>query len=93
MNLPANACRRPSHSLSGGVAAAGLTEWVGSSPNALRLVVEYGAPGERALKHAGPDAADVVFGDFGDPTLTPLATAGDSSIAQDARLDGPGHAR
>ena len=68
------------------VAAAGLTEWVGSSPNALRLVVEYGAPGELALKHAGPDAADVVFGDFSDPTLrrqavTALAMHGSMALA------------
>ena len=51
------------------VAAAGLTEAVGGSPEALRLIVEYGERGERALKLAGPDAADVVFGDFTDPTL------------------------
>jgi hypothetical protein len=51
------------------VAAAGLTEAVGGSPDAMRLAVEYGAPGERALRKAGPDAADVVFGDFTDPTL------------------------
>jgi hypothetical protein len=51
------------------VAAAGLTEAVGGSPNALRLVVEQGEPGERALRQAGPDAADVVFVDFDDPTL------------------------
>jgi len=51
------------------VAAAGLIEAVGGSPNALRLVVEQGEPGERALRQAGPDAADVVFVDFDDPTL------------------------
>jgi hypothetical protein len=51
------------------VAAAGLVEAVGGSPNALRLVVEQGEAGERALKQAGPDAADVVFGDFADATL------------------------
>ncbi len=51
------------------VAAAGLTEAVGGSPHALRLVVEQGEPGERALRHAGADAADVVFVDFHDPTL------------------------
>jgi hypothetical protein len=51
------------------VAAAGLTEAVGGSPNAFRLVVEQGEPGERALRQAGPDAADVVFVDFDDPTL------------------------
>jgi hypothetical protein len=51
------------------VAAAGLTEAAGGSTSALRLVVEFGEPGERALRQAGPDAADVVFGDFADATL------------------------
>jgi hypothetical protein len=68
------------------VAATGLTEWVGGSPNALRLVVEFGAPGERALRQAGPDAADVVFGDFSDPALrrqavAALATHGSMALA------------
>jgi hypothetical protein len=56
------------------VAAAGLVEAVGGSTQGLRLVVEQGEAGERALKKAGPDAADVVFGDFGDPTLRRQAT-------------------
>ena len=51
------------------VAAAGLVEAVGGSPHALRLVVEHGERGERALAQAGPDAADVVYDDFADPTL------------------------
>ena len=51
------------------VAAAGLVEGVGGSPDALRLVVEFGERGERALTQAGPDAADVVFNDFADATL------------------------
>ena len=51
------------------VAAAGLVEPVGSSPDGLRLVVEFGERGERALLQAGPDAADVVFEDFADATL------------------------
>ena len=51
------------------VAAAGLVDRVGGSPEALRLVVEFGARGERALTQAGPDAADVVFADFADATL------------------------
>ena len=51
------------------VAAAGLVDRVGGSPDALRLVVEYGVRGERALTQAGPDAADVVFADFSDATL------------------------
>ena len=51
------------------VAAAGLVDPVGGSPDALRLVVEFGDRGERALKKAGPDAADVVFEDFADATL------------------------
>ena len=57
------------------VAAAGLTEAVGGSPNALRLVVEHGALGEQAIKQGGPDAADVVFGSFSDATLRKRAVA------------------
>ena len=51
------------------VAARGLVDPVGGSPDALRLVVEFGARGEQALLRAGPDAADVVFEDFADATL------------------------
>jgi hypothetical protein len=51
------------------VAAAGLVDAVGGSPNALRLVVEHGARGEQALAQAGPDAADVVYDDFTDAVL------------------------
>ena len=50
-------------------AAAGLTEVACGSPEALRLIVEYGQTGEQALKQAGPDAADVVFADYADPAL------------------------
>ncbi len=50
-------------------AAAGLTELAAGSADALRLIVEFGQTGERALKKAGPDAADVVFGDYSDPAL------------------------
>ena len=50
-------------------AAAGLIESVAGSPDALRLIVEFGQNGELALKRAGPDAADVVFADFFDPLL------------------------
>ncbi len=56
------------------VAAAGLAEAVGGSPRGLRLVVEQGEAGEQALRRAGPDAADVVFGDFVDATLRRQAT-------------------
>ncbi len=56
------------------VAAAGLVEAVGGSTQGLRLVVEQGEAGEQALKKAGPDAADVVFGDFNDATLRRQAT-------------------
>ena len=68
------------------VAAAGLTEAVGGSPHALRLVVEYGEPGEQALRKAGSDAADVVFGDFSDATMrrqavAALATHGSMALA------------
>jgi hypothetical protein len=51
------------------VAAVGLVDPVASSPDGLRLVVEFGDRGERALTQAGPDAADVVFEDFTDATL------------------------
>jgi hypothetical protein len=57
------------------VSAAGLTEMAGGSSNALRLMIEYGGPGERAIRKAGPDAADVVFADFSDPTLRRQAVA------------------
>ena len=57
------------------IAAKGLVQAVGSGPQALRLVVEFGEPGERALAKAGADAADVVFGDFADPTLRNQAVA------------------
>ncbi|MBX6312293.1 MAG: hypothetical protein IRY99_05145 [Isosphaeraceae bacterium] len=57
------------------VAAAGLVEAVGGSPHALRLVVEFGERGEKALAHAGPDAADVVFEEFTDPILRIQAVA------------------
>jgi hypothetical protein len=68
------------------VAAAGLTAAVGGSPQALRLMVEFGEPGEQALKNAGPDAADVVFADFADPALRlqavrALATHGEAALA------------
>src|SRR5262249_30232882 len=53
------------------VAAAGLTAAAGGSTHALQLIVEYGESGERALKQAGADAADVVFGDFAQPPLPP----------------------
>jgi hypothetical protein len=57
------------------VAGAGLVEQVGGSAHGLRLIVEYGSRGERALSQAGPDAADVVFDDFSDPTLRNQAVA------------------
>lgn len=50
-------------------AEAGLVEEVGGAPGALRLLVEYGEIGERALKHAGPDAALVVEAYRGEPVL------------------------
>ncbi len=51
------------------VAATGLVDAVGGSPEALRLAVEFGERGERALSQAGADAAEVVYGDFSDATL------------------------
>ncbi|MDR3620968.1 MAG: hypothetical protein P4L85_16570 [Paludisphaera borealis] len=71
------------------VKAVGLVREVGGSPNALRLAVEFGASGEKALAKAGPDAADVVFGDFADPTLRNQAVAalGDHGAMALAMLD------
>lgn len=51
------------------VAAAGLVEAVGGSPHGLRLAVQFGAEGDRALQTAGADAADVVFEQYDDPAL------------------------
>ena len=51
------------------VAAVGLVDVVGGSAHGLRLVVEHGVRGEVALRHAGSDAADVVYEDFADATL------------------------
>jgi hypothetical protein len=57
------------------VAAVGLTDVVGGSPNGLRLVVDYAATGESALRKAGPDAADVVFDNFSDTILRKQAVS------------------
>jgi hypothetical protein len=57
------------------VAALGLVEKVGGSPRALRLIIEFGHRGERALMQAGSDAAEVVFGDFSDLSLRQQAVA------------------
>lgn len=57
------------------VAARGLVSSVGGSSQALRLAVEFGVAGERALAKAGSDAADVVFDDFADPALRNQAVA------------------
>jgi hypothetical protein len=51
------------------VAGAGLTEAVGSSPHGLRLSAEFGPLGDRALKAAGAEAADIVFDDVPDRPL------------------------
>jgi hypothetical protein len=59
----------------GHVAATGLVEAVGGSPHALKLFVEFAERGEQALAKAGPDAADVVFNDYADPTLRNQAVA------------------
>lgn len=57
------------------VAAAGLVEPVGSSPHALRLSVEFGVKGDRALRQAGAGAADVVYDEFTDASLREPAVA------------------
>ncbi len=57
------------------VKAAGLVEQAGGGPNGLRLSVEYGALGDRALAKGGADAADVVFDSYTDPVLRKQAAA------------------
>jgi hypothetical protein len=57
------------------VAAAGLIEEIGGSPHALRLSVEFGPAGDKALAQAGADAADVVFDEYPDVTLRDQAVA------------------
>ncbi|WP_165070768.1 hypothetical protein [Paludisphaera rhizosphaerae] len=61
---PETVARRLAH-----VKAAGLVKEVGGSPNGLRLSVEFGELGDKALAKAGADAADVVFDSFADPVL------------------------
>jgi hypothetical protein len=61
---PESVARQLSH-----VGAMGLVEAAGGSPHALQLVIEFGERGMRALAAAGPDAADIVFGDYVDPKL------------------------
>jgi hypothetical protein len=51
------------------LASRGLVPAAGGSPHGLRLAVEFGERGERALEVAGPDAADVVYGEYADPIL------------------------
>ena len=69
------------------VASTGLTQEVGSSPWGLRLAVEFGPLGERALEKAGPDAASVVYDQFADEPLlrgqavASLAEHGDMGLA------------
>jgi hypothetical protein len=57
------------------VAAAGLVEAVGGSPHALRLSVEFGPKGDRALRAAGASAAAVVYDDYNDASLRGPAVA------------------
>jgi hypothetical protein len=57
------------------VASEGLTATVGGGPGTLRLLAEFGPAGARALRQAGPDAADVVYGDYPDATLRDQAVA------------------
>jgi len=81
---PETVARRLAH-----VKAAGLVKEVGGSPNALRLAVEFGEVGEKALAKAGPDAADVVYDDFTDPVLRRQAASalGDHGAMALAMLD------
>ena len=67
---PETVARRLAH-----VKAAGLVRQVGDGPHALRLAVEYGTIGEKALAKAGADAADLVYEELNDPTLRRQAVA------------------
>jgi len=51
------------------LSSLGLLDEAASSPHGLRLAVEFGAAGDRALSSAGPDAADLVYSEFADPRL------------------------
>lgn len=57
------------------VASEGLAPTVGGGPGTLRLLSEYGPIGARALSEAGPDAAEVAYGDYPDPILRDQAVA------------------
>ncbi|OJW21134.1 MAG: hypothetical protein BGO49_24275 [Planctomycetales bacterium 71-10] len=57
------------------VKAADLVAQAGGSPNGLRLSVEFGPLGDRALAKGGADAADVVFDSYTDPALRRQAAA------------------
>ena len=51
------------------VAAAGLVDAVGGSPTPSGWSSSSASVASEALTQAGPDAADVVYDDFADPTL------------------------
>ena len=51
------------------LSATGLITRVANHPNALKLSLEFGNPGEKALKAAGADAAEVVYTDYSDRIL------------------------
>jgi hypothetical protein len=51
------------------VAARGWSRPSAAAPTPCAWPVEYGDRGGRALAQAGPDAADVVFEEYSDPTL------------------------
>ena len=72
------------------VKSVGLAEAVGGSENGLRLAVEYGEAGERALRAVGGDAADVVYGDYADaalrrPAVEAIAAHGPMALAMLAK--------
>jgi hypothetical protein len=67
---PETVARRMAH-----VKAADLVAQAGGSPSGLRLSVEFGDLGDRALAKGGADAADVVFESYTDPTLRRQAAA------------------
>jgi len=66
-----------------------LVEAVGGHPDALRLAIEHGDRGEKALLRAGPDAAEVIYGGFTNSDLQKKAVIaiGDHGAMAVAILD------
>lgn len=68
------------------VASTGLVSQAGTSPHGLRLILEEGELGEQALRHGGPDAADLAFALFSDRALRRQALAAIADHGPEALL-------